>query len=246
MPVEEIRMRLLFLSLFMMGMTVSTAMAMQEVKICMVENFPGHIVSRYVLKHAYEQAGIPVVFLPLPNRRSLDHANTGICDGELARIAKATEKYSNLRVVPTQLRNIQAFAYKKKASSISVRSWEDLASLDIAIVRGELYAANYTKQYSPRVVKDYATLFRMLHSEGVDVAVGLRVSAIGALSLDARSDEIERLNDPLFEVPIYHLLHKDKQPLNDLLNSVLIDMQKTGRLEKLTNEGVAMLAAGKL
>jgi len=239
-------MKFFYVILGLLTIFGSSMVQAQTIKVCMAKGHPGHRVSRYVLERVYAEAGIDVEFIMLPNKRSLVTANNGGCAAEVSRIARVIRKFSNLELVPTPLRNIKAYAFKNIGANVSVANWGDLKGLKVAVVRGEVYAAEATKGLNPTIVDDYPALFRFLSARNIDVGVGLNVSVIDALSHTALRDKIEKLPTILAEEPVYHLVRKNFPQLNAKLNTVLSAWRKSGRLMALNKEAFRLLAANKI
>jgi len=212
----------------------------------MAETHPIHRMAKYIFEQVYQQAGIASVFTTVPNKRSLIIANDGGCAAEVGRISRATEVFKNLRVVPTPFYNLRGFAFSRKDRDLKIEKWEDLKGLRIAIRRGEIYAAEATKEFTPIKIGNYPAMFNLVENGGVDVAIGLWVSALDVLSKPENKFHIERSTGPLHEEPFYHLVHKDFPDLNMALNSVLMEWQKSGKLKQTVDAALEKLANGDI
>ena len=232
----------LALSLAFLGLIYSNNAWAKPVSVCMAENHPIHWVARHILKKIYKHAGIGVEFIQYPNLRSLETANNSGCDAEAHRIVKVTEKFTNLRAVPSPIMVMEARAFVKKGSNISAKSWDDLNKFSIAIMNGEIYAMQATKGRQRGIATSYKNLFGMLIYRNIDVGIGLRVSSVRELADSAFADKIEMLPTPLFSTTLHHLVHKDKPELAKQIDAAIIDLRNQGLMDQYLEEAVADLA----
>jgi len=208
------------------------------VKICLDGDQFSHKLAKYILQHVYEEAGFEPRFLSFPSKRSLEVANSGQCDAEAARIPEAITKFTNLALTSTPLLSSSAYAYIKKGANIAVAGKQDFKGLRVAIVRGELYALKLTEGIKPLIVKDYATLFRVLQANRVDVVIGIREAALDVLVLKQFRHRFQRLPTVLYKTEAYHLIQKDNIKLRAAIDKVLADWQKSGKLQALFVEAL--------
>lgn len=239
-------MKFVFCILILAGVLTTANARAQPTRVCFAEKHPIHRMARYVFEQIYQQAGIKAEFVAYPNKRSLLNANEGYCSAEIGRISRATEIFTNLRIVPTPFFRLRGFAYFKKGSGLEIDKWADLKDYRVAIRRGEIYATEGTKEFAPIEVGDYKSLFKLIENGRIDVAIGLWVSALNILSKPEVKFQIKRSATPLHEVPFYHLVHKDSSDLNNALNTVLIKWQKSGRLKREVDIALEKLANGDL
>ena len=68
-----------------------------------IQNEQTHAMAKEVLREAYRRIGYDIRFEFLPGKRSLEYANKGLTDGDVARIAGTEKKYPNLIPVPTPI-----------------------------------------------------------------------------------------------------------------------------------------------
>ena len=235
----------LIVPIILLGLIYSDNASAAPVSVCMGEKHPATWVGRYLLKNIYRHAGIEVEFIEYPNLRSLRTANNGGCDAEAYRFLKVTEKFTNLRAVPSPMGVMEGRAFVKKGSNISVNSWNDLNEFNIAIVNGEIYAMQATEGRYRNVASSYKNLFNWLIYRDIDVVIGMHIPSIWALAENKLTDQIEMLPTPLFSETVHHLVHKDKPDLAKQIDAAIIDLQKQGLMDQYLAEALAGLAAAE-
>lgn len=87
-----------------------------------------------ILRQAYAEIGIDIVYKPLPAARSLRLANT-LYSGEVARYTEAMADYPNLMKVPVLFMHVRASAYSRDPT-IQIKNWEDLDPYRVVVRRG--------------------------------------------------------------------------------------------------------------
>lgn len=162
------------------------------------------------LKKAYGQLGVPVDFLPVPGRRALEFSNSGKTDGEVFRIKTITEKYRNLRIVPSPVMLFQGIAYSTQ--DISITSWKDMQSYRIGIIRGVVWSEKRTRGFKVARFDTNEDLFNKLLAGGVDVIVGTSFSIEREIS-DRDLDVKIFKSKPLMQFSVYHFLNKKHENL---------------------------------
>lgn len=184
--------------------------------ICRAENHFVHKEASKTVEKIYAQIGYEVVFKDFPNRRALQMAATGHCDGEVGRIPSALSKYPNLKKSDKPIITIRAYAYSYQ-KDVRIKTWEDLKDLDVAIVRGELYAERNVKARKVIQVENYMKLFELLNQRRVHIVVGLHE---GVKQL-RHYRGVERSDVPLFSSHLYHLVHEKNEELLVRVNAAM-------------------------
>lgn len=131
----------------------------EEILISAIENEQTHAIAKHVLMEAYSRLGYKVVFDDLPGRRALEWANTGLTDGDVARIAGTGTKYPNLIRVETPVIYFKGVAFSKTIDK-PVNTWDDLKGLRIGVVRGIRYSTIGTKGMDPFFANDMTHLYQ--------------------------------------------------------------------------------------
>lgn len=214
---------------FILVLTFVSTHADAAERVYTVSYAPGtvfHSLVRDRVKVLYDRAGIPVRFVPLPHRRSIDDANTGLVDGEAGRVPSVEKANKNLVRVNVKLMGLVGAAYTKRSDSTMYT--EDLLNQSkVGIVLGVQWAEKLMKNKQPTKVKDYKTLFDMLHEGRVKVAIATTASADSVQqNHDGNDPAIVRLEPAIFSAPIYHYVNKKNEHLVPRLEKALLELQK--------------------
>ena len=125
--------------------------------------------SEEVLKAAYAKLGVVPRFEEYPLLRSLILADNGALDGDLIRIAEASERYTNLIRVEVPINFLDITSYSR-APCPSFSGWPDLRGKRVAYIRGVLAVERRLQGMTPVPVESMNELFRVLERGMVDVA----------------------------------------------------------------------------
>ena len=167
-----------------------------------------HVEAMERLALVYERAGLPVEFLPLPQKRSLVQAVDGVIDGDVGRIPGLEKKFPTLVRVDVKLMDLVGAAYVVRGQRLGDFRPELLETLRAGAVRGVLWAEGIMAGRHLEQVKDYETLFGMLLEGRIDVALASRLSAEHIFAIDSeRFAVIRRLDPPVYHVPFYHYVN---------------------------------------
>ena len=189
--------------------------------------------SRQILKEAYARIGIKIKFETLPAERSLDLANKGVTDGELARIPGLQNQYPNLIQVPVSIAPNRVFAYSKK-HNFPVTGWQSLKPYKIDIIFGSKFLEQRSKGYQATKVKsDYQGL-QKLSAGRSDFYVGL--FGIKCSINKHNFTDIKMLTPALDDMSMYHYMHKRHKHIADKLTVVLKQMKQNGEMELMQEQ----------
>jgi len=215
------------------------ALAQQKLIFSGIQGSVNSEISMQVLKRAYQQIGIEVMYLPLPGERALRTANAGKVDGEVFRIANVHKKYTNLVPVPTPINVLQGIAFSKNVD-LKIKDWQSLAPYNIGIQVGIKFAERGTKGMHRIMVDTNEQLFKMIDSGRVDVIVAAHANGLKTLSA-LKLENISALQPAIQEYPLYHYLHKKHAALVPKLDAVIKNMQLTGMIDQIRKEALQKL-----
>jgi len=190
-------------------------------------------ISFLVLKEAYNKLGFSVEYRPLPGERALRTANAGEVDGEIFRIRNIEKKYKNLIPIPTPINVLEGVVFSKNPN-LKIKSWEQLADMNIGIQVGIKFAERATKNMSRITVDSNEQLFKMLDSNRVDVAIVALTNGLKSI-IDLKLAGIHATSPPIEQFPLYHYLHKKNKALVARVNKIIQDMEKSGRIKQIRN-----------
>jgi polar amino acid transport system substrate-binding protein len=185
-----------------------------------------HVESMRRLAVVYERAGLPVEFVPLPQKRSLYLAAEGSIDGDVGRISGLENHYPTMVRVDVKLMDFYGAAYVVKEAEIGQFCDELLDSKKVGALCGVVWAEKIMKGRCQEYVKTYEALFAMLLEGRIDIALSSRVSAVAVFSQDPRRyARIERLEPLVFQTPFYHYLHMKNADIVPQLEKALRELR---------------------
>ncbi len=218
------------------------AAAVQYLTFSAIQASDNSNISEIVLREAYRKIGIHVFISPLPAKRSLHHANEGLSDGELFRIAGMEKTFKNLIRVPVPINYLDGVVMTRKAS-FDVQGWDSLKPYTIAIRRGVKFSEAGTAGMKQAFFNTNMSLGRILLEENkIDIAVIARVNGlkiIQQLKEVNASDDLRLLEPPLQSYPLYHYLHKRFSYLIPKLTTALKELSQSGRIAEIRKDYLA-------
>ncbi|SHO52364.1 TIGR02285 family protein [Desulfopila aestuarii] len=209
------------------------------------EDVPIHLAAREVLREAYMRIGYDVQFQHLPAKRSLEFANLGKTDGDIARIKGTETVYPNLIAVPSPVIQFEGMAYTKSVTR-KISSWSDLKGLKIGVIRGERYSTIGTEGMNPFFAENMHHMFKLLADRRIEIAVAGRRSGQMVIQKYFPDSGIHAVGQPLYARPLFHFVHKRNKDLADKLDVVLADMATQGEIETIVDQAFQkMLSDGQ-
>lgn len=205
-----------------------------------IVNEQTHVMAKEVLRVAYNRIGYHVDFLFVPGKRSLEMANKGESDGDIARIQGTAQKYTNLLQLSTPVSSFKGVAFTKTVTK-KINSWDDLDGLRIGIIRGIRYSTIGTKERNPYFADDMTHLFHLLEDGRIEVAIAVLNAGRIELHSNFRESGIHVTGTPLYSAPLYHFVHKKNMHLVDDLDTVLEQMAARGEIESILDATLAKL-----
>jgi len=204
------------------------------VVVSMVEGSADGMVSKMVVKRAYDQLGISVEFRTYTAAAALAASSGGEVSAELARIDGIGLEFENLLQVPIPINLIQGMAFSKKYL-FPVTGWHSLRPYRIGIVKGIVFSEQPTAGMDRVVFDNYPDLVRAIDNGQVDVGVMPRVQGLQTIvSLGIESiSEMEGILETLF---LYHYVHVSRRDLVEQLQPVLKTMLLSGETRWIRDE----------
>lgn len=204
-------------------------MAREPYRIGFAQNARIHQEARARLEAVYKRAGLPVEFVPLPQKRSLLLAVDGLLDGDVGRIPGLEETYPSLVRVDVKLLDLIGAAYVVRGQDFGDYRVALLDSLRVGAVRGVLWAEKLMGDRPMEKVNNYETLFDMLLAGRIDLALGSRSSAEGVLRDDrARYASIRMMVPAAYQTPFYHYVNRKNADIVPLLEKALRELRAEG------------------
>jgi len=193
-------------------------------------------MAKRILTLAYSRIGQSVEFEKAPAERSLVNANTGITDGELARIGGLEEEYPNLIMIPTPISYDEIVVFSKDAN-LNVDGWGSLLPYRVGFIAGLKIAEQKTSGFKGMNIEMVTSVdqgFRKLTLGRSDVFIGLKGNQclIEALKLP----EIKVLEPPLEKITMYHYINKSHSGIVAELDTVLKQMSESGEMGSIQRQ----------
>lgn len=188
-----------------------------------------HKISSEILKKAYSNIGMETKFIYGDFEESLTLSNSGLIDGEIARLKKLNEKYTELLLIPVAINYMDAVAFGKDRS-IYISKWEDLKNYDVGIVEGTKCIEDGTSCLITSVYKNFDELFKALDTHKVDIIVTPKISG-RYIIYQKKYKDIHIISPSLEHVKMYHFLHKKNKALLPKITKALKNMEKHGELK---------------
>lgn len=207
-----------FLLLVFVAPNVKAQDGLSSVRISYCGSGAAHIFAKETVRKAYARINKQVDFVALPCRRSLIDANSGKFDGELGRIQGIENDFPNLLKISPPLITIEGVVLTKNIQR-DVRKWSDLKDLNVAIIRGQIFAEKGTRGMSRIVVGSYKQLTDVLNNGRADVGIGTRKDIEAMFkNLKPAKENLHIIGEPVFQATLHHLVHKKNIELLSKLN----------------------------
>ncbi len=190
-------------------------------------------VGQIILTQIYKNLGISISIKPLPGKRAISETVSGRMDGEIMRIWSYGLEHPETVRIPTPYYHLETMVFYKKGSGINVESATDLTNYSILKVRGVKHTNNITQGLE--LVYNYddtPSMLMALDKERSNIALTHTGDGLFAIK-KYQIKGIERINEPLSILPLYHYLHKRNSHLIDRVDRQIREMKSSGELEKL-------------
>lgn len=187
----------------------------------------------------FQRINIEAKTVLLPSERSLINANSGINDGNIARIKGIEKKYTNLLIVPEKIIDFEFVAFTKN-QHLKVTNWSDLKHHNIAFINGWKVFEKKVTQYKSLVrTKDSKQLFDLLNQDRVDIALYDLWS--GLWHIKQSKAKVDYLRPPIASFQLYLYIHKKHKHLVPGLTRALRAMKEDGTYNKIYAQSLQSL-----
>ncbi len=178
-----------------------------------------------LLAEMFKRIGLTAKAELLPSERSLINANTGINDGNVARIKGLEKKYKNLIRVPEKMIDYEFVAFTKN-KKLKINGWDSLENYNIAYITGwKIFEKKAIKYKSLVKTQNVQQLFELINKNRVDIGLYDRWS--GVWQAKRFSENIHFLQPTLASREMYLYMHKKHkniiEKLAESLKSIKID-----------------------
>lgn len=194
-----------------------------------------------IISEGFKRAKLKLNFQALPNQRSLINANSGINDGEAARISKIGKIYPNLIKVNVPIHNIDIVMLSSK--NIKIHTKLELQKYHIGVVRGVKITEKLARAFnnSPIVLAtNYKVLLRMLIQNRIDIAIVNKIGAYTDLKR-FKNQTFYIKKKPLASPKLYMFLNKKNSylvPRFEKAFKSMLDDKTIKKIHKTFNQDV--------
>lgn len=201
---------------------------------------PFHAAAAEIIRQAYANLGINVVFKIFPSERALQMSNNGHSDGELVRIEGIGAKYPNLIRIPVSYVTAEQMAFARDPS-IKIDGWNSLKPYRIVFHRGYKVAEKNTIGMDRYLIGTAEKGFVMVEKGRKDVAIANRFTGEGILK-NQEFKNMVMLTPPVQRDPLFHYIHSRHRDLVDDITGILKMMESRGEFAKILKQfGVTSL-----
>lgn len=191
-----------------------------------------------VVREAFRRAGLKVKLERLPAERGLLSANTGLEDGDLARIAGLETIYPNLVRVPEKLVDWHFVAFTRRAD-LQKANWAMLRGVSVGHIKGwKIYEQNLELHPQVTTADSAEQLFSMLDKNRIDVALYAR-SMGQALVQKMGIQNVRIINPSLAEREMYIYLHRKHADKVPAIAAALREIKAEGFYSRVCQEKLA-------
>lgn len=191
-----------------------------------------------VYSEAFKRLGYNFRLISLPGERSMVNANSGVVDGEAARIASIDlNKYPNLIRAAEPIKVAKDGAYSVD-TSIRINGWESLKGKEykVGLFKGiksvEQKLPLYVEKENIVTLTDLVQCLKMLQARRIDIFI---VATLIEESAPMKSEEFKDIKRVgiVEEKSVYPWLHKRHKDLVPRLADTLKAMKVEGTFQKL-------------
>jgi len=186
-----------------------------------------------IITEGFKRANIPLKYQVMPTQRSLINSNSGIDDGEAARIWEINKIYPNLLRVPVAIHSINIMVLSR--SNLNINKPSDLKPYNVGVIRGVKIAEKLLNSIKPRSITkttDHITLIKMLSNHRLDVIITSKIALLTGLQT-TKMQNFYMASKPIISRPLYMQLNKKHKDLIPKLEKAFNSMVEDGTLKKI-------------
>ena len=207
----------------------------KSIVITGIQNEQTHAIAKEVIREAYRKIGYNVRFDFFPSTRSLEMANSGESDGDVARIEGTEKEFSGLLPIPVPVIWFDGVVFTKNITK-KIQDWKDLKDLRVGIIRGIRYSEIGTKGLSPYFAENMTHLFKLLDQDMIQVAIAVLMAGKIEVAINFKGSGIHTIGKPLYTGRLYHYVNKKQQYLVPDLFRILQKMEKQGEIQTIIDK----------
>ena len=188
-----------------------------------------------VLTECLNRMGIRLTITPMPSKRSLINANSGIEDGNFLRTDIISYSFPNLVIVPERLSVNSVVAFSKN-EKIEINGWKSLFPYHVAYVNGWKNCERELKDHNAvTTVKNEYLLFTLLENSRADVGIFELSTGTEVLNKLGYTG-IKALEPPIVTNDLFLYVHKKHVALIPEIVKTLQSMKLDGTYRDIVNQ----------
>lgn len=190
-----------------------------------------------ILERIMNEAGIDFIFESLPPERAHHEFNNENYDMYAFAFPNKLLLLHDTIKVPEFMAKEPIMAYVMIGNEFPVKGWNSLQPYSIGIIRGQKITEINTKNF-PDVQKvvNSVSLFKMLESGRIDVAILMHSLAEPVLNKLNLKDRVTALTPPIMLDSVYILIKKHFSHLIPPLNRIIKKLRESGEIQKMMAE----------
>jgi len=187
----------------------------------------------------FKRMGIEVRNIKLPSQRALLNLNSGIDDGNIARIKGLEKKFPNLVRVPEKIIDFEFMAYAH-TPGITISNWKSLKPYTVGIMTGwKIYEKNVTQYKKLTKVKNPKLLFTLLGNKRSDIVLFDRW--MGLWWAKKLGIQFELIEPPIAKRSMFIYLHKKHKTLVSQISKTIRTIKADGTYKKFFDKTLSVL-----
>jgi polar amino acid transport system substrate-binding protein len=206
---------------------------LNKIQLVSIKDLVEQRIGVAILKKIYSLAGISLNIIPMPGKRAQVEVSSGRKDGEVMRIFEYGKLLSQLIRIEPPYYQLETMAFKKKGSSIIIKTKEDLKKYRIVTVRGVKHTELATKGLkNVTTVKSTRQMMKFLAAGRADIALTNTIDGELYNEKD-KTIAIVKAGKPLGSFKLYHYLNKRHPKTAKKIQNQLLKLKRTGQLDEI-------------
>jgi ABC-type amino acid transport substrate-binding protein len=231
---------MVLLSLCCIVLPVASLAQTEEMRLARFPKSSYQYVSAQILTDVYRKAGLTGKAEPMPPSRAPLEALAGRIDGEISRVLSHGDTYPGMVRVEPAYNYFTMTAFSRLP--IAIESRTDLKKYRIGVVRGVQAAAEITEGLTGvELAPNSESLFLMLSLGRFDIAIDVDIN--GSFQIAKNELKGVRSVGVLQKSDGYHYLAPHKAQLQPRIAAAIVEMRRTGELERLRRKYTAAFIA---
>jgi len=164
----------------------------------------GLVDTKLMIIAAFEALGLTVEFRYRPDKRSIYEANTGMVDGEFARVSTIADSFPNLIVVPEPLAQSNLVEFSLASKGVAIFSNQHRR---IGYIKGWNFLEQLLADNPDMIgISHHNKLFKLLFHDRYDTVIYTKEAGLKILK-ELQRDNQTIVSEAVYSYPVYFVLH---------------------------------------